>query len=1013
MHFTDLFIKRPVFACVLSLIIFLFGLLAYQKLSLRLFPKIEATTIHISTSYPGASAKLMASQISTPIENALSGVDGLNYITSSSTEGNSDIKIRFTLGYNIDAAVADVISKVSSVRRNLPQDTNDPIIRKSDPNAIPILYISFISSTMTAVQIHDYLQRVVQPVLATLPGVGQAQIFGSFSYAMRIWLNPFLMTARGITLDDVMTAMRNNNLQAPTGRIKNAWQEFNTSIRTDISTASQFNNLVVKLKDGQLLRLRDIGYAQLGTPELRSQAFINNQNTNVMAIVARSDANPLLVAQEVKQQLAEMTSQFPKGLKGQIAWDNSHFIANSIKEVKSTILEAVIFVLLVIFLFLGSLRTMLIPLVTIPLSLVGVCGVMYAMGYSLNTITFLAFVLAIGMVVDDAIVVSENIHRHIELGKSRLQAALIGAREIRFAVIAMTLTLAAVYTPIVFTSGLTGSLFKEFALTLAATIIISGFIALTLSPMMCSKILSEKGKETKLESWVSTASIASASLYKKILTWVLRFRPAVLVAILIIFSSCYLLYVSIPEELAPKEDMGALLTIITAPPTANFDYTKKYAKDVDKVLQSVPEKVMRLLVVGTGSVNSAIEFLTLKDWSQRSRSVDQVIASLLPKLKKVMGVEAFPVNPFGLPGSSGRRSIKFVIKSIGSYEQLSKVAQTIKQVAEKNPAITNLGVDLSFDKPQYDITINRNLAAILGVSMSSIGTTINMALGQPQFNRFIMRGRSYYVIPQIESQFRDTPQELNYLNVRTASGQLVPLSSFVKISEVITPQSLNHFQQMRAATISGSPAPGYTLGQALTVLEKVAGKYMHPDMQYDFAGQARQFIEAKGTMLTTFIFAIIFIFLILAAQFESFRDPLIVMFTVPLSTAGALTLLKLTGGTINIYTQIGLVTLVGLISKHGILMVEFANQLLKQGKSFQEAIVEAATIRLRPILMTTAAMILSAVPLAFASGAGANSRHQMGVVIIGGMALGTLFTLFVIPTVYTYLATKKESVAEV
>lgn len=1012
MTFTDLFIKKPVVAIVLSLVILLFGAMSYLKLPLRQFPKIDATVVDIDTSFPGANPALMESQVTTPIENAISGVEGLDYITSTSTQSDSDILANFTLGYNINAAVADVMSAVNSVRYQLPDEVDDPVITKIDPNAIPVLFIAFTNPNMQPVEINDYLTRVIQPTLSTLSGVGQVKIFGQLTYAMRLWLNPYEMAAKDLTLDDVMAAMQQNNLQAPTGQIENRWQQYNTTIASDLTTADQFNNLVIKQQSGSLLRLSSIGYAELGTPESTVMGIVNGEPANVMGIIPRTDANPLDVADLVKSQLIQLKSQLPPGMEYHIVLDNSTFISASIKEVKNTILEAVICVILVIFLFLGSFRTVLVPLVTIPLSLIGVCGLMYLMGYSLNTMTFLAFVLAIGMVVDDAIVVSENIHRHIELGKKRFEAALIGAREIRFAVIAMTLTLAAVYLPIIFTEGLTGALFKEFAFTLAATVIISGFIALTLSPMMCSKVLPEQGKEGKLEHIITTTTDKLASSYDKALHGILKLRPFVLGVVIIVLASCYYMYVTSPQELAPSEDMGNLLTIMTAPSAANLNYTKKYALEVDKIYQTIPSSVFRVLIVGIpNGVNSAIGFLRLKPWSERNQSVDQIIATLYPKLSQITGLLAFPVNPFKLPGSTGFQAISFVIKSTGSYSQLNDVVQKIIAAAATNPALVNVNTDLKIDQPQYDILINRNLAGQLGVSMQSISDTVNMALGQPEFNRFTMNGRSYYVIPQIEEQFRTKPNDLYNLYVRTVTGQLVPLSSFVTIHQEVVPQSLNHFQQMRAATISANSAPGYTMGQALSALEKISEQIMPPNMQYDFGGQSRQFIQSSGTMVATFIFAIIFIFLVLSAQFESFRDPLIVMITVPLSTAGALLFLKLSGGTINIYTQIGLVTLIGLISKHGILMVEFANQLQEEGQSIQQAITNAARIRLRPILMTTAAMVLGALPLALASGAGAASRHQIGVVIIGGMVFGTFFTLFIVPTVYTYLATQKAKLA--
>ncbi|MEM1243427.1 MAG: efflux RND transporter permease subunit [Pseudomonadota bacterium] len=1010
MYFTDIFIKRPVFASVLSLLILLAGAIAYFKMPVRLYPKIDATVITINTTYAGAPAALMEGFVTTPIENSLAGVDGLDYITSNSTLGSSTIKAHFYLGYDINKAVADVINKVSSVRRQLPKDINDPIIHKDDPNSNPVVFIAYTDKNAKAASINDYLIRSVQPVLATLPGVGQARIFGDLTYAMRVWLNPNLMAARHITATDVVDALTSNNIQAPTGRLENKTQEFDTLLDTNLSTPQQFDNIVIKQNGNSLVRIKDIGYAQLGTPEQRIKGYINGVQGNVMGIIPRSDANPLDVATLVKNELKSLQPQFPPGLHAKVVWDNSKFIAQSIKEVKQTIFEAAIFVIIIIFLFLGSLRTVLIPSITIPVSLIGVCALMFAMGYSLNTMTFLAFVLAIGMVVDDAIVVSENIHRNMDLGKNRFQAAIFGAREIRFAVIAMTLTLAAVYAPIIFMGGLTGSLFKEFAFTLAGAVIISGFVSLTLSPMMCSKLLADKTHSGRLESLINRITNQMALIYQAILRSILRSRKFVVLLLPIILVACLFLYYYIPKELAPKEDEGGMLAIMQAPAAANLKYTTKYAMQFDALMKKLPEVSDRILVTGIpDNVNSALEFIKLKPWSERKRDVKQLIDSLYPQLEKIIGLRAFVLNPFSLPGDDSNHGIDFVLKTTGTYSELNKVAQKIKIVAEKNPIFKNVDVDLKIDKPEITAKINRNLAADVGVSMKDLGNAVNIAIGQPEINQFEMKGRSYYVLPQVEPEFRNQPDTLENFYVRSKAGALVPLSSFVTLSEQVVPQTLNHFQQMRAADITADPAPGYTLGQAIDALEKIAKKNMPQDMQYDFAGGARQFIESSDSMLFMFGLAIVFIFLVLAAQFESFRDPLIVLLTVPLSTLGALAVLKLFGGTINIYTNIGIITLIGLISKHGILMVEFANQLQQKGKDAVTAIIEAASIRLRPILMTTAAMILGSLPLAMATGAGSNSRHQIGITIIGGMAIGTLFTLIIIPVMYSFLATMKKA----
>lgn len=1012
---TDIFIKRPVFATVLSLVILLVGLMSFSKMPLRQFPKLQSSVITISTSYPGASAKLMEGFVTTPLEASLAGVDGLDYMTSSNSQGQSTITLFFKLGYDINKAITDVGDKVSSARYELPRDVNDPVIRKQDPNADPIMYIAFQSKHLSPEAISDYLTRVVQPQLETLNGVAQAEILGEQTYAMRILLNPKLMAAHDISASDVEQTLQNNNVQAAAGRIEGGLQEFNINAKTDLSNAREFNNLIIKEQHGHIIRLRDIGHAELGAADKRAAVLMNGQPSVVVAIISKSDANPLNVARLIRATLPTIHQHLPRGLSFKVMWDSSQFISQSIHEVYKTILEACAFVILVIFLFLGSFRSVIIPVVTIPLSLIGSGLFMLALGFTVNTLTLLAWVLAIGMVVDDAIVVVENIHRRIEDGMQPWNAALTGAREIRFAIIAMTLTLAAVFAPIGFLEGLTGTLFREFAFTLAGTVIVSGFIALTLSPMMCSKLLRHTENKRGLEARVDKIFNAVRSGYQHLLSILLKRRAAVLIGAVVVLILGGLLFHTTPQELAPTEDQGMLMMFAQGPSSANLAYMQKNTKRLEKIFTSIPEIDTYGLILGwPQGVNSALSFLILKPWNERQRSALQIKNELFPQLWSIPSIMAFPSLPPPLPGTSGFTPIDFVLKTTQDYPVLERAAQKILMQLRKDPRFENPDVSLKTDQPQIDIKVDRDKAADMGVSMSAIANSLNLLLGEPVVTRFTMQGRSYDVVPELLPQYRRLPQQLNNINVHTNTQKLVPLSNLVRITNIVGPRRLQHFQQLRAAHITASLTPGFTLGDALTTLNNMAKQSLPHTIQVDYAGQSRQFVAASGAMLYTFIFAILFIFLVLAAQFESFRSPVIILlFSVPLSVTGALVAMHLTASTLNIYTEIGLVTLIGLIAKHGILLVEFANQLQAKGVAVTEAITQAASIRLRPILMTTFAMILGALPLALASGAGAAARQQIGWVIIGGMAIGTLFTLFVVPASYSYLAKPPKTIPEV
>lgn len=1008
MSFTDIFIRKPVLATVISLTILLVGLRCYFGLQTRLYPKIDASVVSISTHYAGADAALMEGFVTTPIENALGGVSGIDYITSTSSSGSSVVTVHFELGYDLNVAVSDINSKVNSIRYLLPKEIDNPVVSKTDPNATPIMYLSFSSDSLAVEEITDYLNRTIQPQLQTVSGVGSAQVWGP-TYAMRIWLDHGLMAAHNITPADISYALTNQNIQVPGGILKTGLQELTVKTFSETVTADQFSNIILRQDNGSLVKIKDIGKAELGVESDNIVVHINGQPGAVVAITPSSVANPTDVSTNVKKIFPKLITMLPKAIHSKVLWDSSKFIFESIKEVKKTLLEAVLCVIFVVFLFLGSWRTLLVPVVTIPLSLVGVAIFMYYMGYSLNTLTFLSMVLAIGMVVDDAIVVTENIHRHIKRGKTPLDASFAGASEIQFAVIAMTFTLVAVYAPVGFLSGLIGSLFKEFAFTLAGAVVISGLIALTLSPMMCSKIM--------LPHTVVQTGFAKRSqdffdkvmrCYANWLRVVLNNRKKVLSIVPIILVITGVLYSFIPSELAPAEDQGFIMAPIVAPTSANINYMQKYSKMVESYLAKVPESETHLVINGYQSANFGISIAILKSWSERKRTADEIIAELFPQLWTIPGVIAFPINPSNLPGTAeGGGPIQIELQSLGDYDSLNIVAQKISAAALQNPRLHNVRVEPKLDQPQLDIHINREKAGVLGIAISDIGRAINLALGQPITGHFSMAGRSYDVIPQLSQKSSMTPDVIDNIYLRTASQELVPLQNLVTRGETVTPQSYKHFQQLRSMELTADLTPGYTLGQALDFFTRTIKSIAPSDVKVDYAGQSRLYFQTGGQMVLTFIFAIIFIFLVLAAQFESFRDPLIVLITIPLSMFGALLAMFFTKSTMNIYSEIGLITLVGLISKHGILMVEFANQLQMAGETVTESIITAAAIRLRPILMTTAAMVLGAVPLSIATGAGAVSRHQIGWVIIGGMLIGTLFTLFIVPPTYSYIATKK------
>lgn len=1007
--FTDIFIKRPVFATCLSLILVIIGIIAFKSLTIRQFPKIDNNTISVTTTFPGASASVVESFITSQIESSVSGVDGVDYITSNSDEGKSVVKIHLKINADVNAAMNDVNSDLSSVIHNLPKGINNPIVNKIDSDSIPEIVINVSDPNLSPEAVTDYVNRSIQPQLATLSGVGSATVVGQ-KYSMRIWLNSKLMSEYGITPSEVQTALMNNNVTAQAGEIDQKYNILNINASTDINTPQEFDNLPIKSAGGKVVHLKDIGYAKLGPEDTTENLIIDGQQSVGILISPKSDANPLDVAKVVKKQIAFIQKSLPKEMTISIPRDASKFISASIKEVNKTLLISISLVVIIIFLFLGSARAVLIPVVTIPLSIITTFAVMLALGFTINTLTLLAFVLAIGLVVDDAIVVLENIHRHIESGLTPFEAALKGAKEIAGAVIAMTITLAAVYAPIGFTGGLTGALFREFAFTLAASILISGFIALTLSPMMCSKVMNaDINKAGSFAHYIDVIFEKLSHKYQNLLQTLLRNKSLVLSLTVAILASGALIYMFLPHELAPLEDQGAIIVSAEGPTSANVDYTTLYTNQLSQIASLDPDVENEIMIngFGTSGQSSAIGFLSLKDWDKRSHDVNQIMQTLNPQVNEVAGIKSMLINPPSLPGNPGFFPFQFVVKTTGSYATLNRVVNQMIAQMHQNKNFLMITTDLHLDKPDLNVTIDRQKASQLGISMSQINTTLMMDLGQPQVTYFQKDGQAYEVIPQLQSMYRDNPNLLNTLNVTTASGKSIPLSSLVTISSSVVPSQLNHFQQQRAAMINAIIMPNYSTGQALQYVEGLAKKDFTPTMSYDFFGTTRQFVDASSATGMIIGFALIFIYLVLSAQFESFRDPLIMLFNVPLAAMGALATLYYSGNTLNIYSEIALVTLMGLISKHGILIVEFANQLQDQGRSKLEAVIESAKIRLRPILMTTAAMVLGVLPMVFASGPGSASRQSMGLVITGGMLIGTLFTLMIIPVVYAILAKKR------
>lgn len=1011
--FTDIFINRPVLATVISLLILFLGLRALLDLAVSEYPELTNTVITVTTPYPGADAGLVKGFVTTPLQKAIASAEGVDYLTATSNQSVSTIEAHIRLGFDPNAAMTQVMAKVAQVRGELPEGSEDPVIDQTTGSDVALMYVSFFSEALSSEQITDYLIRVVQPQLETAEGVGQAEVLGAQTFAMRVWLDPQRLVAYDLSPNDIARVLRANNFLAGVGSTKSTTRAITVSANTNLTSVEEFRDLVVAETGGSLVRLRDVADVELGAENYDSSVVFNGQQATFIAIEATPAANPIEAIAEVRALLPEIEADLPGGLELKVVYDATEYIENAIIEVLRTLVEALLIVILVIFAFLGSVRSVLIPALAIPLSLVGTLFLMLLMGYSINLLTLLAMVLAIGLVVDDAIIVVENIHRHIEDGMRPVDAALTGARELAGPIIAMTLTLAAVYAPIGFMGGLTGALFIEFAYTLAGAVIISGIVALTLSPMLSGRLLKAHADAGPLAHAVDRFFTRFERGYQSVLHRSLNDVAAILVFGAAVLVSVYFLYVSSESELAPTEDQGVLFVQASAPNTATEEYVSAYTSEFAEVYESFPETSDYFVVNGLGAANNVISGMIFKPWDDRERSQQAVMPEVQEGLQRVAGLETvvFPLPP--LPGGGQGLPVEFVITTSSDYRLLEEVKGELLAAAQESGKFLFVDADLRFDRPQYRIEIDRSKANELGITMEAIGSALATLLGEAFVNRFDLVERAYKVIPQLPRSYRDTREALTQYRIRTGSGELIALSTVVDVRLTVQPNTLYQFQQLNSATISGLPIPGVSLGEALAELERLAAERLPRGFSIDYAGQSRQFVSESGTLVITFFFALIVIYLVLAAQFESFRDPLIILVTVPMAISGALIFVSLGLTTINIYSQVGLITLIGIISKHGILMVEFANTLQRtEGLDRRAAIERASAIRLRPILMTTLSMVFGVIPLLLADGPGSESRFAIGLVIATGLSIGTLFTLFVLPAVYRLFGQDHRPAAE-
>ncbi|MBS9719097.1 efflux RND transporter permease subunit [Tianweitania sp. BSSL-BM11] len=1012
MSISDIFIRRPVLSTVLGLMILLLGFQGLFNLAVRQYPEVEETVITVTTTYPGASADLIQGFITSQIARSVATTENINYVTSQSRPSASVVTVNMTLGSDPDAALTEVIAKVNQVRGELPSEAEDPIIVKGTGQQFAMMYLALQNPNMTNEQVTEYIERVIRPRMSTIPGVAEIQIIGAADYSMRVWVDPIKLAARGLTASEVLNAISASNFLAAPGKTKNEYVAYSITVQSTLQTPEAFGALPLKADGDEVVRLRDVANVELAAENTDTIVTFNGQPGTFIGVFPTPAANPLTTATAVIDELPNIQASLPEGMQLTMMYNSTETISASIEEVFHTIAEAVAIVVVVILLFLGSFRSVLMPIITIPLSLIGVCAILFAMGYSINLLSLLAMVLAIGLVVDDAIVVVENVHRHIEEGLEPREAAFKGMREITGPVIAMTITLAAVFAPLAFTGGLTGSLFREFAVTLAGAVVLSGIIALTITPMMASRLL-KRGNHSRFQKIVDRSFDRFANGYEKLVSGSLKYRPVTLLMVVVLVGLTGFMFLKTSGELAPEEDEGALFSLVNAPPYATAAYTKTYTDQMRALTEDIPELRANFSIVGFGgATNSAIALWAFKDWADRDRSQDEIKADIQNRLAKVAGVEALVFAPPSLPGAGGGLPISMVLQTTGEASRLYEVAEQVRQKAQESGRFIVVQNSLKYDADQVVITIDRDRAAALNIPIRDIGTTLSLMVGGGSISQFDRDSNSYDIIMQVPDEYRNNPEKLGDFFVRSATGAMVPLSAVVTISTSVTAAAIEQFNQLNSATISALPVPGVTTGDGLAAIEQIARPLLPDGYFIDYSGQSRLEVEQGNTILLAFAAAVVVIYLVLAAQFESFRDPLIIMMSVPLSIFGAILPLNLGLGTLNIYTQVGLITLIGLITKHGILLVEFANQQREEhGMNRVEAIVASAKVRLRPILMTTAAMALGVVPLIIASGAGAAARYSMGLVIFTGVLIGTMFTLFVVPMFYSFLA-HKETVAE-
>jgi multidrug efflux pump len=1007
MQLAEVSIRRPVLAVVMSLLILLIGAVSFKSLSLREYPKIDEPTVTVTTRYVGASAEVIESQVTKPLEDSIAGIDAVDVITSISRAEQSQITVRFRLEKDADTAAAEVRDRTSRVRNRLPQAIEEPVIAKVEADAFPVIWLAFSSDTLNALQINDLVNRVVKPRLQTVTGVADVRIYGERKYAMLVSLDHARLSSFKLTPQDVEDAIRRSNLELPAGRIESSNREFSVSSQTDLTRPGQFGEIVIRSVNGFPVKLRDVAQIKEDAANDRSVVRLNGRPAISAGVIRQATANPLDLSKGVREMIPRLQADLPGDISIDVANDNSVFIDRSIKNVFQTIVEAVVLVALVIFVFLRTLRASIIPIITIPVSLIGAFAMMALAGFTINTLTLLALVLAIGLVVDDAIVVLENIYRHIEEGLDPFSAAIKGVREISFAVIAMTLTLAAVFAPLAFTPGRTGKLFGEFALALAGAVIVSGFVALTLAPMLSAKLLRHNPNPSWFDRFMERRLTALSNGYESLLGFILtRARWVVVLVMVGSGVGIAMIYPTMKQELAPLEDRGVILATVNAPDGSTLEYTDRYARSLEKFGQAYPEFDRIFANIGNPTVGQGSVVYRAVDWDERQRTTLEIARELGGKFNSLPGVNAFPITPPSLGQGFRERPLNFVIQTSDSYQNLNQLTRQLMDEVAKNPGILSPDVDLRLNKPELRIEVDRVKAAELGVSIEVVAKTIETMLGGRVVTRYKRDAEQYDVIVQTLPSARNTPDDIDVIQVRGRNDTMVPLSSLVKVRESVSPRELNHFGQRRSVSITANLSPDYSLGEAIKFMDETAAKVLKPGYTTELNGTSREFKSSQGALVIVFVLALFFIFLVLAAQFESFVDPFVIMLSVPLSMIGALLALKFTGGSLNVYSQIGLITLVGLITKHGILIVEFTNQLREQGMAMQEALVKASAQRLRPILMTTGAMVLGAVPLALATGAGAESRTQIGWVIVGGMSLGTLLAIFVVPTMYSLLARK-------